>query len=141
MQWRKSMTANHAKFNLIIDSEYKGMPQDEYVYNSRGEQLFYFTYDPADIQVYHADDFDIFGLETIQKNNWAYGIDWGHGNPINYNSKGMDCDGVPYFSHVDANYAADFKDVNQFEPLTVGTVMMWLAWFLYRLEKSQLKIN
>lgn len=48
---------------------------------------------------------------------------------------GLDCDGVPTFSHNTADrIAGDFDDMEQFEPLTVGMVTKWWGWLLYRME-------
>ncbi len=49
----------------------------------------------------------------------------------------MDCNGTPIFSHLTADYiATHYKDVTQFEPLTVKQVVFWFGWFIYGLENS-----
>ena len=53
---------------------------------------------------------------------------------------GMDCDGVPTFSHFTIDYTATLQDIHEFEPLTVSIVTTWLGWFLMRLENAKLKV-
>jgi len=141
MQWRKVKTADYRNFNLVVDDEYKGVPSEEYVYDHEGEQLFWFTYAPDEVQIFDFLPLDIQQLSDVKVPKEPYGINWGSGGNINYNVKGMDCDGVPTFSHHTANYCALYKDINQFEPLTVGMVTKWLGWFLYQLENSYLQIG
>lgn len=151
MQWRRVMTADYGKFNLVIDDEYKKFPLDEFVHNHLGELLFFFTYNPADIPVYESDAERILDedwLHKIQESKQPYGIRWrisenGH---VNYNCKGMDCDGVPTFAHWDEDRITqtdtwNYYGPDQFVPLTVSTVKMWLGWFLYQLNNSYLQIG
>jgi hypothetical protein len=42
MQWNKVHTANYSKFELTIDNTYYFFPENEFVYNHEGKQLFYF---------------------------------------------------------------------------------------------------
>jgi hypothetical protein len=54
---------------------------------------------------------------------------------------GADCVGVPTFSHWTINDVANrvkLSAVNDFEPLTVRTVIYWFGWLLYRLDNSHL---
>ena len=61
---------------------------------------------------------------------------------LHWDVKGFDCDNVPVFSHNTADYiATHYKDMNQFEPLTVGMVKLWFGWFLFNLENLKLQIN
>lgn len=137
MQWRKVKTADYNKFNLVIDNEYKNMRSNEYVYNHEGEQLFFFTYNPNELPIFSypfpfnfTDVLKIDGIYTIG-NRSTY-----------YTARGIDIDGVPTFTHHTANKVArDYRDMNQFEPLTVAMVVKWLGWFLYQLENSNLKIG
>lgn len=139
MQWRKVKTADYNKFNLIVDDEYKKFPSDEFVYDHNGEQLFFFTYNPAEIPVFPYSV--LMDLDVIREENVRYGIRWSPEGGVNYNARGMDCDGVPTFSHIDANHASDYQDIEQFEPLTVGMVVKWFGWFLFELENSSLQIG
>ena len=141
MQWRKVKTADYSKFNLVVDDEYKGMSADEYVYDHTGEQLFWFTYAPDEIPIYDFLCLDIHQWGDVKIPQVPHGINWGSGGNINYNVKGMDCDGVPTFSHHTASGCANYKDIEQFEPLTVGMVTKWLGWFLYQLDNSYLQIG
>lgn len=145
MGWRKVMTADYSKFNLIVDDEYKKFPSNDFVYNHKGELLFFFTYNPADIPVYDSDAervIDEHWLDKIHESREPHGIRWSSGGHINYSGKGMDCEGIPVFSHCTQDYVADYyKDVDKFEPLTVGTVVKWFGWFLYQLNNSYLQIG
>lgn len=140
MQWRKVDTADYSKFNLIIDDEFRGMPKDEYVYDHNGDQLFFFTYNPDEVPVFQYSI--LFDLDTIREENKHYGILWKDQGKACYNMPGTDCDGVPTFSHYTANHiASNYNDVDQFQLLTVETVIKWYGWFLYRLENSNLQIG
>jgi len=139
-QWRKVMTADYNKFNLVIDDEYKKFPMDEYVYNHKGELLYFFEYNPGDVPVFQFNP--LFDLEAIRASNKYYGIRWDIDSHINYNTPLTDCDGVPTFSHWTADYIADYyKEVNYFEPLTVKVVLKWFGWFIFQLNNSYLKIG
>lgn len=138
MQWRKVMTADYNKFTLVIDEAYKRLSPDQYVYNHKGEQLFWFTTHPWDVPVFEWTP--QLNLQEIRKTHKQYGIIWGPDSlHINYNMGGTDCDGIPCFSHYDANRVSGYDDVSQFEPLTVGTVNKWFGWFLFQLENSYLE--
>src|SRR5688572_7137745 len=80
MQWRKVMTADYSKFNLVVDNEYKLMPKDEYVYDHNGELLYFFNYNPADVPVFQYNP--LFDIEEIQLNHKNYGILWEPDNHI-----------------------------------------------------------
>jgi hypothetical protein len=137
MQWRKVKTADYSKFNLIVDDEYKLMPKDEYVYDHKGELLFFYTYNPAEIPIFTPPLPDI---ETIFDTTDARGFNYGQ--CTNYSGKGIDCDGVPTFSHFTADYLGTHKyDLNAFEPLTVDMVTKWFGWFIYQLNNSYLQIG
>jgi hypothetical protein len=138
MQWRRIKAADYSKFNLVIDNCYKDMPKDAFVYNYQGEQLFFFTYHPNEIPIYTQTGILDIDLQPIPT---PYAVKWISSNHMFYNCKGVDSDGVPTFSHFTANHAVDYKDVTQFEPLTVETVVKWLGWFLYQLDNSYLKIG
>lgn len=144
MQWRKVLTADYNKFNLVIDDEYKKLPKDEYVYNHEGELLYFFTYNPADIPVFQCDL--LFDLEQTRAKNKYFGILWEHGSHVCYNMPGTDCNGVPCFAHWDENRITqedvwNFYGPDQFEPLTVETVTKWFGWFLFQLQNSYLQIG
>ncbi len=134
MQWRKVMTADYNKFNLIISDEHKVMSKSEYVYNHKGEQLYFRNYNPADVPIFSAP----FDLNDVREKHPQYGVRWEINNHINYTMIGTDCDGVPCFSHFTANYIADhyFKKINDFVPLTVEIVSYWYGWFLWQLNNS-----
>lgn len=139
-QWRKVKTADYNKFRLIVDNEYKTMPKGEYVYNHEGEQLFFYAYNPNDIPIFNWSP--VWDLETIRQNHISYGINWGGGNCINFHADGLDCDGVPTLSHYSADSIAEhYKNMNDFEPLTVQMVVKWFGWFLLQLDNSYLQIG
>lgn len=140
MQWNKLRCANYSDFNLIVNPEYEAMDKSEYVYDHDGELLYHFNYSPWDVFVYTDTDgfvpFDeLKGLHndyTIVR-NWS---DW-----VTRMWRGADCNGTPTFSHHTANHCEQYKDMQQFEPLTVGYVLDWLSWFIYNLEKSKVKVK
>lgn len=139
-QWRSVMTADYNKFSLTVDDEYKSMQPDDFVYNHKGELLYFFTYNPADVPVFQYSD--MLDLDAIRANHKYYGIHWDYHNHVNYRMAGADCGGVPTFTHCTADHVADYyKDVTDFEPLTVATVTKWFGWFLYQLNNSYLKIG
>lgn len=146
MQWRKVKTADYNKFNLIIDNEYKRMPDDDFVYNHEGEQLFWFNHrSPEKLPKNYADYESIFRNLNIPRDEFE-GEEWKLSEPLtqgfHYSVQGFDCDGVPVFSHNSADYiATHYKDLNQFEPLTVGLVKLWFGWFIYQLQNSDLKLT
>lgn len=139
MGWHKVMTADYGKFNLVIDDEYKRLPNDEFVYNHNGEQLFFFDYNPVDIPVYNS---ETMNLLELHESNKPYGIIWqGMSCHVNYVARGMDCSGCPTFSYHTAELCEKYSDITQFEPLTVRTVVKWFGWFLYQLNNSYLQIG
>lgn len=148
MQWRKVMTADYNKFNLIIDFEYKMLPKHEYVHDHEGNLLYFYTYNPADVPVYDSNAERIIDedwLTKLHESKQPFGIRWNICEPghINYSMPGTDCGGVPTFSHCTQDYFADyyFATFNEFEPLTVDTVVKWFGWFLYQLNNSYLQIK
>ena len=139
-QWRKVMTADYNKFHLIISDEHKKISKSEFVHNHKGEILFFYNYNPADVPVFQWNK--SFDLDTIRENNRQYGILWSYDNNVNYIMKGSDCAGVPTFSHFTASHiATHHKDMTEFYPLTVSTVLKWYGWFLWRLNNSYLNVE
>lgn len=142
LQWNRCKTANYwGEFNLIIDEDYKKFDPDAFVYDHNGDQLFFFTYNPAEIPVFNFTQF--MDLETIRAAHSQYGIRWdSNKESVSYTAKGTDCSGTPIFSHLTADYVAtQYKDVTQFEPLTVKTVVFWFGWFLYTLDSAKIAGN
>lgn len=140
MQWRKVKTADYNNFALIINEEYKTMPPDEYVYDHNGEILFWKDVDINSIPV--------LPPYKLQGEDFRYPRQWISINPsscdnkiyISYSVRGLDCDGIPVFSHRPQSYVAThFDDLTDFEPLTVSMVTKWFGWFLYQLENSRLQ--
>lgn len=137
MQWVKVKRADYSEFNLVLLDDYKDFNPDEYIYNHEGKQLFFYQYMPDEVPVFQ--NSIVCDLDEIRLNNAMYGIQWSGGS-ISYHAKGTDCDGVPIFSHLtDDNVATHYNNMNDFEPLTVRTVVFWVGWFLYNLNKSNLK--
>lgn len=148
MGWRKVKTLDWAEFKLTIVNEYSKMPLDSFVHDHKGRQLFFWTYNPADIPIIrHVPllmDLDMMDFEGVmQKVSHVYknvAIQWDEEGPAHYTTRGMDCDGVPTFSHYNADYiATHFEDMNQFEPLTVKMVIFWFGWFLYQLQNCKIE--
>lgn len=139
MQWRKIATADYDKFQLIVDDEYKRLPSDEFVYDHKGELLYWFTYNPGDIPVLDASP--RFNYEAARKKYGKFIIAHKDGY-VAYFVTGLDCNGVPAFSHYQQDRVArDFEDPNRFDPLTVGVVVKWFGWFLFNLNNSYLQIG
>jgi hypothetical protein len=138
--WRKVITADYAKFNLIVNDEYKTFPLDEYVYDHNGELLFFWDYNPADVPIFHRGCG--YSYEQIKRENKYFGIQEEIGFQPFCVMDGADCEGIPTFSHWTTNYVAEYwKDVMAVTPLTVEIVLRWHGWFLYRLNNSYLKIG
>lgn len=145
MQWRKIKTADYSMFNLAIDEEYKRLPADEFVYNHKGEQLFWFNHtNPEALQKNHMDVDSMCEILGIDRSQFE-GEEWKFNQPIgegfHWSVRGFDCEGVPCFSHYSASHCSGYTDMNQFEPLTVGMVVKWFGWFLWRLNNSNLNVN
>lgn len=131
MQWRKVKTADYNKFKLIINEEYKTFPKDELVYDHNGENLFWRHYNPEEIPMLNRHAL-IDGEEPPYPPMWK--TDYGM-----YSAKGLDCDGVPAFSHGTTDDIYNGRSgMTDFEPLTVEMVTYWFGWFLYRLQNNEL---
>lgn len=152
VQWRKVKTADYNKFNLTVNDEYKMFPKEEYVYDHKGGLIFFFTYNPADIMIFQRTlidevDFDFDEARSVYRDFIIHNDGGKYGSPwTSYFMRGTDCDGVPTFSHWDENRVTqedcwNYFGSDQFEPLTVDTVLKWFGWFLYQLENSYLKIG
>lgn len=140
MAWRKVKTADYNEFLLMVEQSYKSMPKDEFVYNHNGEQLFWFNHrEPEKLPLQYA-DVDLLnekiGEYFLEK--WQFTEPMGEG--FHHSVRGFDCDGVPVFSHNTADSIANsYEDMSQFEPLTVEVVVIWIGWFLYKLNNSKLQ--
>lgn len=44
MQWRKIKSADYSQFILALNYSYKAFKDTDYVYNHKGEQLFWFNH-------------------------------------------------------------------------------------------------
>lgn len=143
-QWRRLMSTDYTEFKLIIDDEYKGLNSDEPVYDHKGERLFFWTYNPADIMVIDSAVMLIDFNEADCNVNLPpvpYGVRWSVNGHVNYNMPGADCEGVPAFAHYTAEYAVRYNDVSVFEPLTVGAVTKWFGWLLWQLNNANLQFK
>lgn len=131
MQWRKVKIADYNEFTLIVNEEYKGFGKDELVYNHNGENLFWRHYNPEEIPM-------INHYALVDGERPPYPPMWRSESGA-YSAKGLDCDGVPAFSHGTADNIYNSRaDMNDIEPLTVGVVSWWFGWFLYNLNNSRL---
>jgi hypothetical protein len=142
MQWRKVMTSDYYNFNLLVNDDYKKFPEDEFVYNHRGEQLFWYNHtNPESLPRNYPDINSACKIFGVDKSHFE-GEEWKFKEPIgkgfHWSVRGFDCDGVPTFSHYDANHVASHNNINDFEPLTVGMVAKWYGWFLWQLNNSNL---
>lgn len=136
--WYRVMTADYHKFNLIIDEEYKTFPPDEFVYNNKGELLYWFNVNPADIPVYTYNR--LLDFDKIRAEHKWYGTLWEQGHHVNYMGPGLDAVGTPTFSHLTQERIADpYYNLDEIEVLTVATVRHWFGWFLLNLNNSYLQ--
>lgn len=135
MDWRRIKTADYSKFNLTVINEYLSFRKDQYVHNHKGELLFFYNYIPDDIDIHNHTQFSPSYEEMlllnrpmiVQYDGWrSFAI-----------CKGVDCDGVPTFAHIDADYIGTHRlDPEMFEPLTVGVVLQWYYWFISNLKNG-----
>lgn len=145
MGWRKVKCADYNKFELTIDNEYKDFANSEFVYNHKGELLYWFKLLPQDVYFFDSDsivdlDEKMDFIDTVHRTQTN--IAWKYDRNDFYICRGLDVEGVPTFNHWTSDYVADYcKDVNDFEPLTVETVRKWFGWFLLQLNNSYLKIG
>lgn len=147
MAWRRLFaTDSWTNFELSIDEEYKSFPKDAYVYDHKGKQLFFYDYHPDDIPVYK-DHIQrdmllatLSSVPNIKTPDNTFGISLGR--DVYYCGTGIDCDGIPTFSHWTADYIATHINSDDkllsFYPLTVDMVAKWFGWILYRLENVRL---
>lgn len=137
MQWRSIKTADYNEFKLIIEESYKMLNDDDFVYRHDGKQLFFYGYNPSEVPVISGEQ----AKDALWKqgNNFIINrIDW-----WTFRMDGTDCDGVPTFSHYDADYIVsdDTRNYTLFEPITVKMVKMWFGWFLWQLDNSRLHVS
>jgi hypothetical protein len=149
MQWRKVKTADYSNFLLIVNEEYKTFPKDELVYDHNGENLFWKDFDPEQIP--------ILPPYILRQENYEYPKQWrtnyGMGYCDHFCASGLDCSGVPLFSHGTehnltignmhdytlGDVGEQINAMHEYELLTVEVVVKWFGWFLYQLEKAQLQ--
>ncbi len=133
MQWRKVKTADYSNFILVVNDEYKSFDKDAFVYDHNGEQLFWRNYNPEEIPTLNRYAL-IDGQQPPYPPMWK--SEWG-----SYSANGLDCDGVPTFSHGTAKSIVNhykLESVQEFKPLTVEIVTWWFGWFLYQLKNNEL---
>lgn len=149
MQWRKVRTADYSEFNLIIDDEYKRFDNDAFVHDHKGELIYFFPYNPADVPILVRTilDDEPFDYDEARRLYKDFAFESGpdsDGWPFAF-MRGTDCEGVPCFSHHTGDSVAEryggYYSMNDFEPLTVRMVRQWLGWFLYQLQNAHLKIG
>ena len=138
LAWKAVMGADNQKFNLILSTEHELMNKDDYVYNHRGELLFFYGYNPADVPVFQFTP--LLNTDKIHKEHEHFGILWTPDGVVNYNMRGADCYGVPVFSHLTQDYiGSHYKNIDAFFPLTVGMVIKWYGFFLWNLRNASLQ--
>lgn len=148
-QWRSIKTADYNNFSLIIDESYKMLNDEDFVYDNKGKQLFFYDFNPNDIIV-NPNIPKLDGFIPSAESSQAY-LNFRNNNPYilldrghyqTYWCRGLDCDGVPTFSHYTTDYIVNdnTRNFTLFEPLTVGIVKMWFGWFLWQLDNSRLQV-
>ncbi len=147
MAWRKLFVLDIESFCLTTTDEHSIMPDDEFVYNHKGKQLFFYEYNPHNVPIFRANgsgNYDYenaeFTYSEIYKTFSKYGIYINDHMKTTYKMKGTDCEGVPCFHHFTADYVADHYSSTMFDftPLTVGMVKQWYGWMLWQLQNSKL---
>ena len=135
--WGKVGRVARYKCEIVIDTDYRSMDPEEYVHNHKGELLYFYRYDPNEMPTFKWRK----GMEWEEMNGYqARALEWCKGN-VTYNGKGIDCDGIPCFSHYTADYIGTHNfDLDDFYPLTVKQVIMWYGWFIMRLENATIKV-
>lgn len=155
MSWRNVKTADYSKFHLVVDNEYKLFPSDELVYNHNGEHLFWRDFNPELIP--ELPPYELREEDFVYPYPWkhTYQNSFGEGFHTTYSARGLDCDGVPTFSHgteksiTNGNmhrYTLEevsevLNPMKEYELLTVGVVVKWFGWFLYQLENSKIQFK
>lgn len=148
MQWRKIKTADYSNFKLIVNDEYKTFPKGELVYNHNGENLFWKDFDPEKIP--YLPPYILMDENYEYPKQWRTNYDMGYCDV--FSARGLDCSGVPTFSHGTQhnltignmhNYTLEeagevLSPMSEYELLTVGVVVKWFGWFLYNLENNKL---
>ncbi len=159
-QWRKVKTADYGRFHLTVDDEYKRLDSDAFVHDHKGELLYFFPYNPAEVMAFQQtvidldedEDFDYDEARAIHRDFIIHHDGGKYGTPYtSYFMRGTDCSGVPCFAHhsgdsVAERYTGEWCErvgysMFDFEPLTVKMVRQWIGWFLYGLENSYLQIG
>lgn len=135
--WNQIRTADYSQFELTVDTEYQSLPDDEFVYDHKGQLLYFFQYTPGDIPLFSTESG--MEIEEMHSITTVRAIQFRDGN-VSYSGDGIDCQGTPCFSHYTADYIAESypKRFNEFEPLTVAMVKEWYGWFLLNLENAKI---
>ena len=146
MQWRSIKTADYNQFSLVIDESYKMLNDDNFVYDHNGKQLFFYDYNPGKVPIYLKTSLEDYEPEWKTGNNFIIhhkGTIYSPEDWFTFRMDGTDCDGVPVFSHYNADYIVSdhTRRYDLFEPLTVGMVKMWFGWFLWQLDNCRLKVG
>jgi len=141
-QWRSIKTADYSEFQLSFETTYAEFDEDEVVHNHLGEPLFWYQYLPDAITEICIEEVPRMAPFELRVHNWAaihhlrpYAVRMNERWTSFTSCRGLDCDGVPTFSHYTSEEIAKGKlDPFQFEPLTVGMVKRWLEWFIMNLK-------
>lgn len=143
--WRKVKTlSNHSVFfDMAINDEYKNFNDSEFVYNHKGEQLFWYDHKNPELlsrpYISIEQISDILKIDIEDLKGEEYKISHPIGSGFHWDVKGFDCDGVPVFSHNNADYiATHYENMDDFIPLTVGMVKLWFGWFLWQLDNVKI---
>lgn len=133
--WRKIKTSDYYPTLLTVARDYAGMKHSEYVHNHKGELLYFYAYNPNDIPLFddvpHDEISRIFATTKVRgfKNTLSPGY--------SYSGIGIDCDGIPTFTHYTADYLATHEyEPFDFEVLTVKDVLIWYEWVINNLNNT-----
>src|ERR1700753_2109243 len=97
--WRRVRTADYSEFNLTIDDEYKRLDSKAFVYDHKGELLYFFPYNPAQVMAFQRtildeEDFDYDEARDIHRDFIIHHDGGRYGSPwTSYFMRGTDCCG------------------------------------------------
>lgn len=135
--WRRIKCKDWVGNQVCLIREYDQLDPSAHVYNHKGHNLFFPNVKPWDIPAYSLNAAAEANLDFSQRHS----IDYGNGQK-SYWGTGIDNEGVPTFSFFTSSYVAQHcsKQLLEFEPLTVEMVADWAGWFLYNLQRCEVKI-
>lgn len=135
-QWRKLKIEDNKgrEFHIVLDRTHLNVPEDTLICNHKGENLFWKDFDPEALpQLPHYSP--VYEKFPSLPDGWQK-------DGETFAAFGIDVEGVPTFSHWDANtIASTSEDMSAWEPLTARTVRRWFERMLYRMENCKYRFE